>query len=441
MNDINISPNKVAKLLFVDDEPNVLKSLHRLFRSPEYEIHLAESGMAGLEVLKAHDIDLIISDMRMPQMDGAEFLTLAAESWPDTLRILLTGYADISSTIAAVNQGRIYQYCTKPWEDTELKSLVNNALEQKRMREERKQLFEIINQQNQQLNEININLELKVEKRTDQLRKSLVSIEHANEALQRQYIDSVKVFAKIIEMRPGIKSGHAKYIAEKAKDIAMRINMDSKQIKDLVFAGLLLQIGKISLPDSLLTKAQFSMTSLEKNQFFNHAKEGQNLLNSIELLHNAAELISYQYEYFNGSGHPHGFVGQEIPLGARILSVVRDYITYLDGSITGKPMTTNQVKMHLSSKKNLYYDPNVVDVFLALLTEAEAEANSDRPIVEISWTQLQPGMEVAEILSNDLLYIKDTILTEKLIDDILNLRQHGKSLTFRIRLGSLEHKK
>jgi response regulator RpfG family c-di-GMP phosphodiesterase len=434
MNDINISHNKVAKLLFVDDEPNVLKSLHRLFRGPEYEIHLAESGMAGIEVLKTHDIDLIISDMRMPQMDGAEFLTLAAESWPDTLRILLTGYADISSTIAAVNHGRIYQYCTKPWEETELKSLVNNALEQKRMREERKQLFEIINQQNQQLNELNINLELKVEKRTEQLRKSLVAIEHANEALQKQYVDSVKVFAKIIEMRPGIKSGHAKYIAEKAKYIAIRMNMDNKQIKDLVFAGLLLQIGKISLPDSLLTKAQFSMTSLEKNQFFNHAKEGQNLLNSIELLHNAAELISYQFEYFNGSGHPHGFVGQEIPLGARILSVVRDYITYLDGSMTGKPMTTNQVKMHLSSKKSHYYDPNVVDVFLALL--AEADANSDRPIVEISWTQLQPGMEAAEILSNDVLYIKDTLLTEKLIDDILSLRQQGKSLTLRIRLGS-----
>jgi HD-GYP domain-containing protein (c-di-GMP phosphodiesterase class II) len=176
------------------------------------------------------------------------------------------------------------------------------------------------------------------------------------------------------------------------------------------------------------------MTSLEKNQFFNHAKEGQNLLNSIELLHNAAELISYQFEYFNGSGHPHGFVGQEIPLGARILSVVRDYITYLDGSMTGKPMTTNQVKMHLSSKKSHYYDPNVVDVFLALL--AEADANSDRPIVEISWTQLQPGMEAAEILSNDVLYIKDTLLTEKLIDDILSLRQQGKSLTLRIRLGS-----
>jgi response regulator receiver modulated metal dependent phosphohydrolase len=129
MTELSQDPQTVANLLFVDDEPNVLKALRRLFRGAEYQVYMAEGGADGLEILAQHPIDLIISDMRMPQMDGAEFLTRAAERWPNIVRILLTGYADIESTIAAVNKGKIYSYCSKPWEDNELKILVNNALD------------------------------------------------------------------------------------------------------------------------------------------------------------------------------------------------------------------------------------------------------------------------------------------------------------------------
>jgi len=437
MNDLSPSANQPANLLFVDDEPNVLKSLKRLFRSGDYNVQLAENGADGLEILKQHPIDLIISDMRMPQMDGAEFLTRAAERWPDTVRILLTGYADIESTIAAVNKGKIYSYFSKPWEDNELKMLVNNALEQKRLRDERQQLFEIINRQNRQLKELNASLEEKVEKRTEQLKTSLLRIDQAHDALKKQYTDSVKVFAKTIEMRPGIKSGHAKYIAENAREVALRMNMDAAEIKDIVYAGLLLQIGKMSLPDTLLTMPLMAMNSQQKKRFLNHALEGQSLLKGIEQLQPAAALISHQYEHYDGSGHPAGLSGKDIPKGARILTVIRDYITYLDGSITGTAMTTEQVKSRLFSKKNSLYDPEAVDLFLALL--AESESDDERPVIEISWTQLQPGMEAAEIICNDVLYLKDQILTDKNVEDILNLRKHTKNLILRIRMGNEEN--
>lgn len=433
-NPLSAEQNKPATLLFVDDEPNVLKALKRLFRNAAYSVLLAESGRTGLTILQQQPVDLIISDMRMPQMDGAEFLTQAAQQWPETVRILLTGYADIESTITAVNKGKIYCYCSKPWEDNELKLLVNNALEQKQLREQRQQLFEIIHRQNQQLKDLNASLEDKVEKRTEQLRKSLLCLDQAHDALKKQYTDSVKVFAKTIEMRPGIKSGHSIYIAEKAKEVAIRMGMDASLIKDLVYAGLLLQIGKMSLPDSLLTQGLLSMNSQQRKRYFNHAQEGMNLLKGIEALHNAATLINHQYEYYDGSGSPSGLKEQEIPLAARILAVVRDYITYLDGTITGTAMTPDQVKARLLAKKHKHYDPEVVDTFLALLTEWE-ESHDERPIVEISWTQMQPGMEAAEVFSNQMLYLKDQILTEKTIEDILNLRKHGKNLILRMRLG------
>lgn len=422
-----------AQLLFVDDEPNVLKALKRLFRSAEYSVHLAESGASGLDILQTQPIDLIISDMRMPQMDGAEFLSRAAENYPDTVRILLTGYADIESTIAAVNNGRIYSYCSKPWEDNELRILVNNALEQKRLRQERQRLYDIVQRQNLELKELNSSLEEKVEKRTEQLKKSLHVIEQANESLKRQYNESVKAFAKIIEMRPGIKSGHAKYIAEHAKEVAQRLGLPPAEVRNVVFAGLLLQIGKMSLPDSLLTMPHFAMNSQQRKRFLNHAQEGYQLLAGIEPLHQAAELVGHQYEYFDGSGYPAGLSGSAIPLGSRILTVIREYVTMLDGSITGSTMSTDQVKTRLLSKRGTNYDPQVVDTFLALLEETKS--NDERPVIEISWTQLQAGMEAAEVLCNDVLYLKDQILTDKHVEDILGLRKHGKNLVLRVRLG------
>jgi len=437
MTDTAPLPKSTANLLFVDDEPFILKALNRLFRSADYNVYLAESGEQGLEILNRQAIDLIISDMRMPQMNGAEFLTQAAKNWPDSIRILLTGYADIQSTIAAVNSGKIYCYCSKPWEDTDLKILVNNALEQKRFRDERQHLFEIINTQNEQLKQLNAGLEEKVAKRTEQLKKSLLVIEKGYESLKKQFTDSVKVFARIIEMRPGIKGGRAKYIAEQAREIALRMNINPNEINDIVYAGLLLQIGKMSLSDDLLNKPLFSMASRQKIHFFKHAQEGRNLLRGLEFLNNAAQLIQYQYEYYDGSGNPVGLIGKEIPLGARILSVIRDYIEYLDGSITGTPMTAEQVKKHLlSATQKQHYDPEVMAIFMALL--AESEKTEERPVMEISWTQLQPGMEAAEVICNDMLYLKEQVLTEKNVKDILNLKQNGKNLIVRIRLGSTE---
>lgn len=119
MNEL-ILETRPARLLLVDDEQNILKSLRRLFRGDEFTVHLANNGEEALGILEQQQIDLIISDMRMPHMDGAELLSRAALKWPEVVRILLTGFADMESTIVAVNQGKIYSYCQKPWDDQEL---------------------------------------------------------------------------------------------------------------------------------------------------------------------------------------------------------------------------------------------------------------------------------------------------------------------------------
>jgi response regulator RpfG family c-di-GMP phosphodiesterase len=124
-------------LLCVDDEANILSSLRRLFRPHGYKVLVAGSGAEGLELLAGEHVDLIISDMRMPGMDGAAFLAEARKRYPQTVRLLLTGYADMESTIAAINSGQIARYIAKPWNDQDVLLTVREALERQALQREK----------------------------------------------------------------------------------------------------------------------------------------------------------------------------------------------------------------------------------------------------------------------------------------------------------------
>jgi response regulator RpfG family c-di-GMP phosphodiesterase len=456
----SVADGKTAAILFVDDEANVLKALRRLFHSEHYVAYFAASGAEGLEILRQNAVDLIISDMRMPEMNGAEFLTQVVAQWPDTIRILLTGYADMQSTIDAVNKGRIYNYCNKPWNDEELKLLVRNALEQKRLREERDRLSGIVLQQNTELKELNEHLEEKVEQRTEQLKNAMQHLDRANKSLEKQYIDSIKAFSCIIEMRPGIKSGQSKYIAEKALLVARKLGVNADERKNIFYAGLLIQIGKMSLPDKLLAGSYFSIPLADKQGYLKHAVEGEALLKGLTQLKDASVLIRHQYERYDGSGLPDGLAKQKIPLGSRILNVVGDYIAYLEGSMTGEAMTVNAAVIQLTSRRGSYYDPDIIDIFVKVLKETTVEEvtvetpeikkswkNSrllggsdsfvvERPVIEISWMQLKIGMEIESIYFENKPYLKNCVVDQRIINNITALRENtGKSPVIKILMG------
>jgi len=108
------------KILCVDDEPNILASLRRLFRQAGFQVLVAGGGAEALQILEAEAVDLVISDMRMPGMNGAEFLHEVRQRWPERMRILMTGQSDMASTIDAINRGEIFRYVPKPWDDGDL---------------------------------------------------------------------------------------------------------------------------------------------------------------------------------------------------------------------------------------------------------------------------------------------------------------------------------
>src|SRR4030042_6899699 len=112
-------------ILLVDDEENILSALQRLLRRENYNVITNASPEKALEILKHEPVSLVISDQRMPEMDGTEFLEKAREIQPVAIRIILTGYADINAAMAAINQGKVYRFITKPWNDLDLKTTIS----------------------------------------------------------------------------------------------------------------------------------------------------------------------------------------------------------------------------------------------------------------------------------------------------------------------------
>lgn len=130
------SAEREPTLLLVDDEENILAALRRLLRRDGYRILSATSGTEGLQLLETYPVDVIISDQRMPQMTGVEFLRKAKTSFPDTIRIVLSGYTELQSIIDAVNEGAVYKFLTKPWDDDLLRGHVQEAFRQKKLADE-----------------------------------------------------------------------------------------------------------------------------------------------------------------------------------------------------------------------------------------------------------------------------------------------------------------
>lgn len=407
-----------ATILFVDDEANILSSLKRLFRPQGYNLLTASSGKEGLEILEDNEVDLIISDMRMPEMDGATFLKLAAEQRPETIRILLTGYADMTSTINAINEGKIYKYISKPWEDNDIILAVEHALEQRFLKRERDRLLELTRQQNAELQDLNANLEAKVRTRTEELRQTMTQLEKSHALLKNSYISSVKIFSNLIEMREGSIPGYSRNVADNAYKLAGKLGLNNEAAQNVMLSGLLHGIGKIGLPDSIIQKPYSALTTSEKERFNRHPIIGEGALMALEPLHEAAKYIRGHLEHFDGRGYPEQLKGEGIPLGARILAIVNDYESIKSGTFAQDQVSSKQTRDFLWHNRGKRYDPGIVEEFIKLLGD---ELNAKDDFVTIMSNGLEEDMVLAKDIfgkEDILLLAKGQILTEALISRI-----------------------
>lgn len=430
---------KPFTLLFIDDEANILSSLKRLFRPHGYRILTAESGPAGLELLgnDPQGVDVVVSDMRMPGMSGAEVLEQVRAKSPDTARILLTGYADISSTIAAINRGEIYRYIAKPWNDEEIVTTVRDALERKQLKAEKIRLEALTQQQNEELKNLNASLEEKVRQRTAELRKAMDQLTTTHEKLKKNFFTSIQVFANLLEMREASMAGHSRRVAEISRGVAKRLNLSPAEIQDLVVAALLHDIGKIGLPDYMLAKPFNSLTSEERIEYMRHPAKGAAALMALDQLAGAAALIRAHHERYDGQGYPARLSGLNIPLGARILALASDYDALQSGRMASKKHSKADALAFVLEGRGSRYDPSVVDAFVGYVGSLHERDEDHGPETLVTTGQLHEGMVLSrDVTTRDglLLLARGFVLDASLIEQVRAFEKtDGHHLTLYVR--------
>jgi response regulator RpfG family c-di-GMP phosphodiesterase len=423
-----------ATLLCVDDEANIVSALKRLFRPQGYRVLTALSGADGLNIIEKEAVDLVISDMRMPEMDGAQFLEQVRARSPDSVRILLTGYADVESTVAAINKGEIYRYLSKPWNDQEVLLLVRHALERKQLERENRRLEELARRQNKELQQLNEGLEALVEQRTVEMRRALDALAEANAKLNSGFLTSIKVFSNLIELREGREAGHSRRVADLARRTAQRLAMSQAEIQDVMLAGLLHDVGKIGLPDAAIAKPESQMNAEELAHLKKHPARGEAALMALDQLRGVAALIRSHHERFDGQGYPDGLSGQAIPPGARILAVANDFDALQLGLTSARRHSAAEARAFIQQGAGKRYDPKVAAAFLDLVGAPEAAPPRE---IALAVRDLQPGMALTrDLISREgvLLLAADYVFNEALIRQFLEFeRSSGERLTVHVR--------
>src|SRR5688572_2719207 len=375
-------------VLCVDDEANILAALKRVLRAAGYRVATAADGEQALRQLAETPIDIVVSDMRMPGMDGAALLEQVQQRWPDVARPLPTGHADLGAAGAAINRGRILRYLHKPWDEHELLGALAEATERIALAREKTRLEALTRDQNEQLRTLNQDLERRVEERTAELKT-------ANEKVQRNYLKSIKVFSNLLELRGGQTAGHCRRVAEVARDIARKMALPEEQELQVFVAGLLHDIGLIGLPDRIVARPVQRLDADDTLLYRAHPAHAEQTLMALDDMQPLLQMIRGHHERHDGQGYPDRLAASAIPLGARILAIADTFDDLQQGALVGARMTAAEARTLMREGRGSQFDPEVLDVFLHI-TEPEAPR---RP------TDLKLGsaaLEADMVLSRDL---------------------------------------
>lgn len=323
------------KILVVDDEPANLRLLRRVL-GDEYETFAAESGSEALNILKAQDISLIITDQRMPNMTGVQLLEESLAVRPDAIKILLTGYTDVQALIDAINAGRVYKYIPKPWDAEDLKLTVKRALESYDL----KRRNEIL----------------------------LLDLKQALTQLEDLSMATIRALADALDAKCDYTSGHSLRVSRYAVTIGKALGMGDDELKDLELAGILHDVGKIGVPESILWKPA-RLTPEEQAIMAQHPVRSAQIIGDIPVLSRARLWVLHHHEYMDGSGYPDHLVGEAIPFGARIILVADAYDAMTTDRPYRKAIGPERAASELRKYAGKQFDAKVVEALIGVVGE------------------------------------------------------------------------
>ncbi len=403
-------------VLLVDDEESILNSLRRLLRSQPYDVVLATSGAQALEIMATRPIDLVMSDARMPGMDGATLLAEVHRLYPGTRRILLTGYADLSTIVKAINDGQIHRYISKPWNDEELQLILQQTLEHQR-------LERLTHAQNDQLKVLNATLEKRVTARTAELQQTADMLDLAYDELKRSYVTGTEVFSLLANLRLPKDKQTNRALIELVRVYCTTQSINEADTRDLTMAAALYNIGKLSWNDSMMVAPSDRLHSTDRELYREYPTQSESLLMTLEPMKDAARIIRHHQERWDGSGFPDHLKGDAIPPGSRLLKLAVDFIELQKGLILERHLNSDEALLYIRKYAGRLYDPQLVEDFVQACATFLSDVTLGDPTVKALTTrELEDGMVLARNLNADngmLLLNAGKVLNLPLVDKLI----------------------
>lgn len=410
-------------ILLVDDEESILNSLRRLLRGQPYEVLLATSGEQALDIMAKQPVDLVMSDARMPNMDGATLLAHIHQRHPDTLRILLTGYADLTMIVKAINDGQIDRYISKPWHDEELLLTLRQSLAYQRSERERLHLVQETWEQNEELRLLNATLEKHVASRTAELQQTADMLDLAYEELKHSYVTGTEVFSLLANLRLPPAKQTNRQIIELVRVYCKLHGVDEGSTRDLTMAAALYNIGKLSWTDSMMTAPADLLHHNDQERYRGYPKQSESLLMTLDPMKDAARLILHHQERWDGTGFPDRLKGEAIPLGSRWLKLAVDFIELQRGLILERQMNSDEALVYIRQYAGRLYDPDLVEDFIQVCAAYQSDVSLADPTVKVLRTRdLATGMILARNLNADngmLLLNAGKVLSGPLVEKLI----------------------
>lgn len=337
-----VSPDQRGLVLIVDDEPAICQTFEAML-ADKFEVLTTTSAHEAIRMVqeKAGDIDLIMTDLRMPEMDGIELLEAVRKLSPDIVTIVVTGFSSTDNAIAAMRVGA-YDFVRKPVDFGELEFVIKRGVERRRLQ--------------RQVEDYRQHLESMLDQRTKSLREAF-------SALEGSYMATMEVLSKILAVRESTTAQHDNRVGEYSVFLARRLNVSDDEILTIRRGALLHDIGKIGIPDSILLKPG-PLTPDEWTVMKQHPVTGYQILSSIPFLKKEAEMVYSHHERYDGRGYPRGLNQNAICLGARIFALADAFDAMRSDRVYRKALPLDRTVEEIRKSAGTQFDPAVVDAFL-----------------------------------------------------------------------------
>jgi putative nucleotidyltransferase with HDIG domain len=344
----------VVRILVVDNEEHIRAILGTILRREGYEVHFAADGHTAIQSLQHGPVDVVLTEIAMRDGNGVDLIERVAAEFPGSPVVVVTAMHDIRVAVDSMRKGA-YDYVSKPFDRDHLLFTIDRALEHSRS-----QRISLSYQKN---------LENIVRARTEMLCQAIEDLEHS-------YDITLEALGDALDLKDSETEGHSKRVTAYTIALARAIGIGPEEIKVIARGAFLHDIGKMAIPDEILRKPG-KLTASEQEFMREHCMRGYHIVSKIPFLNEAANIVLYHHEYFNGVGYPRGLHGAEIPIGARIFAVA----DALDAITSDRPYRNSRsfevAREEILRCSGTQFDPSVIEAYLRMPNELWQELRTE----------------------------------------------------------------